>query len=377
MTELSRKTLEAWIVNNRIEQASYQELIQFFRQDEELKNRLPDRCAQIDPRTGAYILYSRSRRHRPYDYPPAPENETPAPASCPICSGKLTNVWDVAELSDGHTFINANLYPGVFPFACAEWPHIHGEAGFAREALAAFGTHFVQWHSTRHDKDIHNMQVGDVYVNLERMAALEKFLLTQSSPMPVAHQVAGTDYRGYLGIVKNYGRQVGGSLSHGHAQIMHVNIRPTRLQQDMDLLTHQRRGFSAILQERNTPELTIRSYGHGTVSLLTPFCIKRPLEAVICCHDTSRDYLHQLNAGERKLLAQALHDATRTLVALQPQIGRDIAYNLVFHVGPIGGLYLELLPYQQEVGGYENLGIYFSHITPDESTQLYRGAIDS
>jgi galactose-1-phosphate uridylyltransferase len=378
MTELTRKVLEAHLVNSNLEQVSYQEVIQFFHQDEELKKHAPDRYAEMDPRTGVYILYSKARRHRPHDYPVLQEKSTPTQTVCPICAGKLTSVWDIAELSEGYTFINENLFPGIFPFTTEGWPLISSAAPeCCRQRMPALGTHFLQWHSTLHDKDINNMQVSDIFINLERLAVLEKFLLTQASPMPVSHTCDGIEYHGYVGVVKNYGREVGGSLRHGHMQILHVNIQPKRLQQDMALLTCCGKGFSAILQERNTPELTIRAYGHGTMLFLTPFCMKRPLEGIICCQDTAKNYLHQLTSGELKLLAQALHDATRGIITMQAQQGREVAYNLVFHVGPIGGLYIEVLPYNQEVGGYESLGIYFSHLTPDESTLSYRGVMEN
>ena len=62
------------------------------------------------------------------------------------------------------------------------------------------------------------MPLEDRVIVLQRLAALENKLLEQSGQ--------------YVSIIKNYGRLVGGSLSHGHQQIGVSNILPNRIRQD-------------------------------------------------------------------------------------------------------------------------------------------------
>jgi hypothetical protein len=47
-----------------------------------------------------------------------------------------------------------------------------------------------------------------------------------------------------------------------------------------------------------------------------------------------------------------------------PAIGRETAYNITCHNGPGAGLYFEFLPYTQEFGGVEHLGIYACQADP-------------
>jgi galactose-1-phosphate uridylyltransferase len=182
-------------------------------------------------------------------------------------------------------------------------------------------------------------------------------------------------FHGYLGIIKGRGRSVGSSLTHGHLQIIHSNIMPLSISNDMRLLQHSNRGFSAILQEKTPADLKIKSYREGKVVLLTPFCIKKPLEAIIATEDTSKNYLHSLSAEEHLGIAEALHDVTAAIVKLMPTFKKEVAYLLIFHIGEIGGLYIEILPSTQEGGGYETLGICVCVCTPEQSTQMYQDVI--
>jgi hypothetical protein len=83
-------------------------------------------------------------------------------------------VIDVTDLSKGFTFINKNLFPILFPGGSFETslPDMPDSAG-----MPAHGFHFLQWTSSQHDKDWHNMPRSDRIVVLKRLAALEKKLL--------------------------------------------------------------------------------------------------------------------------------------------------------------------------------------------------------
>ena len=55
-----------------------------------------------------------------------------------------------------------------------------------------------------------------------------------------------------------------------------------------------------------------------------------------------------------------------------PERGREVAYNLVFHNGVAGGLYVEVLPWMQERGGYESLGLGLCEGTPESAAERVR-----
>lgn len=53
------------------------------------------------------------------------------------------------------------------------------------------------------------------------------------------------------------------------------------------------------------------------------------------------------------------------------KLHKELSYNLLFHIGEIGGLYIEILPYTQQMGGFEHLGAYTCLLTAQESTNQY------
>ena len=62
-----------------------------------------------DPRTADRVVFNASRAMRPLDNRIVPGSKTPPPP-CIVCHAKLTKVLDVADLSEGFTLINKNLY---------------------------------------------------------------------------------------------------------------------------------------------------------------------------------------------------------------------------------------------------------------------------
>ena len=56
--------------------------------------------------------------------------------------------------------------------------------------------------------------------------------------------------------------------------------------------------------------------------------------------------------------------------------GRVHAYNLVFHTGPIGGLYVEAIAPTQTVGGFEQAGMWINLQRPADSARALREALD-
>jgi hypothetical protein len=74
--------------------------------------------------------------------------------------------------------------------------------------------------------------------------------------------------------------------------------------------------------------------------------------------DSGKQHVHELNDAEVAAVAEGWHDAIRAIRSIMPRIGREIAYNVVTHNGPGAGLYFEFLPYTQEIGGAEHLGLF-------------------
>ncbi|WP_022941369.1 hypothetical protein [Psychromonas hadalis] len=70
----------------------------------------PDGICQIDPRNGNLIIYNSARAKRIHTTveakPITQENEF-----CPLCEGKISEIFDLVKHRDGFSFINKNIYP--------------------------------------------------------------------------------------------------------------------------------------------------------------------------------------------------------------------------------------------------------------------------
>lgn len=369
---LSLARLESLVERRDCARAPDGELARAIRSCEAIRALRPEATCAVDPRDGMPILYSMARALRPHDTRPAQARAAAREAECPVCAGKTTGILDVAPVGQGAvTFINKNLYPILYPLEGPQ-PEVAG-APAAAERPPASGAHFLQWTSNRHDADLHNIGAAHAARLIERLGALEGTLLHEQGDLPRVGGPASAcrkAHHGYVGVIKNYGHKVGGSLRHGHQQIVHTNVRPQRTDLDMRFLDREGRSVARFVLEESPAELVLAD--HGAAVLLTPWFLRRPLHSMIVVQDTRKSYLHELAPAERRAVARALVAAARAVCAIMPRLGRDPTYNLVVHNGPIGGLYLELLPWTQEIGGYEQLGLYICQGTPEHSHQLLR-----
>ena len=186
------------------------------------------------------------------------------------------------------------------------------------------GYHFLQWTSSYHEKDWHNMPLDDRVIVMQRLAALEKKML------------AAPDV--YVSIIKNYGQLVGGSLAHGHQQITVSNIMPNRIYQNKKFQEEQAETFSTYMLRENPHSLVIKDYGPAI--LVTPYFMRRPYDMCLFLKDTSKPYLHSLNNYEVAAVADGWRDAIRIILEVMPRIGKEAAYNVITHNGPRGRVIL-------------------------------------
>lgn len=375
--ELSNEDIQKITQTANIDEISFEEIREFFLEEETIAKFKPDGVCQIDPRSGERILFNTSRARRPHDNDVVEHKLPEENRRCVICEGKTTGVVDVAELSEGFTFINKNLFPILYPF---DTTHFGSKPAFddwqtLPKDAPAHGYHFLQWTSSQHDKDWRNMPLEDRMVVMRRLGALEEFLLSKSGDYMLTNLKFGDkhEYSGFVGIIKNHGRLVGGSLEHSHQQISLSNIMPQsfynnwRFSQDRGLF------FSQFMLEENPAELTIKDYGEAV--LLTPYFMRRPFDMMLIVKDTEKKYIHQLDESEVRAVSEGWHDAIRAIHKIMPQIGREVAYNVVTHNGPGAGLYFEFKPYTQETGGFEHLGLFVCQANPKNTVEVIQDTL--
>ena len=336
--ELPRSSLAALLQASDIGDLSPAELIELFRQEPGINSFLPDGAFTTDPRNGDHILFNAARANRPQDNRPAGARQPLEEKPCIICQGQTTGVVDMAELSQGFTFINKNLFPALFP------SERQRESDNRPDARKVSGLHFLQWTSSLHDKDWHNMPAADRVTVMERLAALERKLIHESAGLLALPEApaAGTQEAGSVLITKNYGRLVGGSLIHGHQQIVLSSVMPRRFADNQRFERSQGETFSSYIQRANPRDLTISDYGAAV--LLVPYFMRRPYDMLLLLKNDSRRYLHQMNSAEISAVADGWRDAIRAIRAIMPAIGRETAYNILTHTGPGAGLLLRPSP---------------------------------
>jgi glycosyltransferase involved in cell wall biosynthesis/galactose-1-phosphate uridylyltransferase len=376
--QLSRTKLSEILEVENIEQLSFARLIELFQAEEQLSKFKPDGICQIDPRNGERIIYNSARARRPHDNRPedvAPVDTSTQEKECAVCQGRTTGVVDLVDLGEGFTFINKNLFPALYPMGLRVTESRDGSAEHppSPEGIHTDGFHFLQWTSSLHDKDWHNMPLADRVVVMKRLAALEKKLLTDSSATAMPATQIWDDQAGRFGfvsIIKNYGHLVGGSLAHGHQQIGFSNVMPRRTWDNWRFKQQQGEPFAAYMLRENPAELLIRDYGPAVLSV--PYFMRRPFDMMLFLKDVRKGYLHELTEAEITAVAEGWHDAIRVMLWLMPQIGRETAYNVITNNGPGAGLYFEFLPYTQETGGFEHLGLVVCQGNPHNSATQIR-----
>ncbi len=372
---ITRASLDRLLESADIDAVSVPRLFELFLEDETLARAAPDGACRIDPRDQTVVIYNSKRAKRPHDNRPStqsPANGGPKP--CPICSGDTTGVVDLAPLSTGYTFINKNRFPCVYPVvraetAAAAGPIVPTEPVRARRSQ---GLHFLQWSSSLHENDWHTMPSADLDIVLQRLACLERKLLLESEGcMPATGEWhRGRDTHGFVSIIKNFGAPVGGSLTHGHQQIAFSNTLPTHTFNNWRFLQDQGQPFAQHLLDHTPEELIVSDLGE--VVWLVPYCMKRPYYSTLVLKDVQKQFLFEMTPSETTAMARGISRATRALAATMNGLGRELVYNALVHNGPGAGLHIELLPFIQETGGYEQLGLWVCQQDPSQAASTLR-----
>jgi len=376
--QLRLEAIEALISARNIDDLSVREIMDDILDDEQMAAFLPDSLCQIDPRTGDVVVYNSSRATRLHTTGAAPAVDS-RDDQCPICAAKSTGIIDLHPLSEGFTFINKNLYPILHPVETlpddAQGAPLYPDP--LHHGRSSYGMHLLQWTSSIHDRDWHNMPLADCLICFDRLAALEHKLLTDSEGfMPASDRVlqklphrtevdmpSGPKTFGYVSIIKNFGHAAGASLSHGHQQIGFSNIMPQRYFNNFSFMQRNGQTFSEYMLRENPQRLLVRDFDHAV--LIVPYFMKRPYNMLVLVKDHRKQYIHQLSSDERRDMVQAMVAAIQAIMTIMPQMGKAPAYNINVNNGPGAGVYLELLANTQLTGGFEHIGLWVCQANPN------------
>ncbi len=191
--QLTREQLNQILQTGNIEDLSLDDLTRLVLTEPGITNFAPDGICQVDPRNGERIIYNTARARRPHDNRPTESTGDALTKPCVICRGETTGIIDVADLGTGFTFINKNLFPVLFP---EREYHPNLSQNPATEepgpnGIPTYGFHFLQWTSSLHDKDWHNLPQADRVIVMNRLAALEKTLLAGGAGKKASKPLVG------------------------------------------------------------------------------------------------------------------------------------------------------------------------------------------
>ncbi|MBD1389948.1 hypothetical protein IC617_10960 [Neiella sp. HB171785] len=327
---------------------------------------IPESHYQIDPRDGTISVFSAARAKRIHTTAAEPAAQSDDQSDCPICQGQLTTVCHIQPLSEGASFITDNLYPVVTPHGLN--PEAHTEFGtqsFIRGGHI-FGGHFLQWTSSDHHADWHNMAIDDLVLTVDQLAKFSLKVLTEADAMP---KTAGCQQgsRGYFSIFKNYGAKAGASLTHGHQQLVFSNIMSRSSFNNWRFYGRHMETFADYMLRENPTSLELLDLGE--VVLLIPYFMHRPYTMMAFVKDTACSHLHHLTPLQTRQLTEAMQLAIKSIRAELAADGKPIAFNVTLHTGPGCGLYVEILPRADTMGGLELQGCWVCQALPTDCHQ--------
>jgi hypothetical protein len=112
----------------------------------------------------------------------------------------------------------------------------------------------------------------------------------------------------------------------------------------------------------NPAALLVKDYGPAV--LMVPYFMRRPYNCLLVLKDHRKQFLFECSDEELGSLAEAWGEVTGAIMACMPAMGKPTAYNVTVSNGPGAGIYCEFLPYTQETGGFEHLGLWVCQDSP-------------
>ncbi|MHC4845420.1 MAG: hypothetical protein ACYTCU_04570 [Planctomycetota bacterium] len=297
----------------------------------------PDALLGNDPRGPLPIAYSESRALRM------------GVTGCVVCDSQTCPAADIAELpGDDLAWFTPNLYPITYPF---------------EDGAPLRGVHLVHWSSLRHEGGLIGADAATAAALLRHLAAAEEFLLHHADE---TYPDSGEGHRGHVGVIKNRGRGVGGSVEHDHQQILLSSAPFPEPAQ-----TH---GLPAALRADADEARTVDDID-GLATTLVPSFMRRPLGAFVVPAGEDAGWLHHMRPETLDACAFAIARLTLAVSVAMATTGGEPAWNLVCHTGPGCGPLFEMRAFTQPLGGYEHLGLYLCEERPETTAGRLREAL--
>lgn len=316
-----------------------------------------------DPISGRWVIVDTDHPSHPADFEYEPHSFKGG--ACPFCMGNesLTPPEVDAIRAINSAKDTAGWKVRVVP---NKFPALKNEGNIDRRGIGIYdmsngiGDHEVLIESPYHDKDIHQLEIGEVVDFLtmykQRTLALEKDARFK-----------------YILIFKNFGLSAGASLEHPHTQLVALPMIPKNVREELtgaaNYFEYRERCIfcDIIRQEQKEKERII--YENDLFLSFCPFVSRFAFETWIIPKN-HRSSFSEIFIDEISQLAKALTQTLSLLKIVFP----DVSYNFIIHTSPINGdsfpegyhWHLELMPKLTRVAGFEWGSGFYSVCTPPE-----------
>ena len=351
LSEENIKSLLATTQYPDIDPTTWEGAAKIIRQNQQIKRNKPQ-VTKYDKLDEEYITYCNSRAERPHT------NGTKNKVNdCPICKGDTTPIL-MKKDSYPTPFINLNL----FPFAHPDGIPIEVQ-GVIRDRMV--GANFLLWPTSDH-KEIHQLTNEENAASFSLLADFEKTLGNT-----IKHNEK--NYKGYFQVMKNTGKEAGGSLEHGHYQIAFINKIPPLIKKDRSFLEKEKISVAEYLNQyaQQNSSHVIKEYDN--VQIITSPYAKKPLDITILPKKPGLEKLKDADGKTLEELSNATADVARALYSIMPAYNKPYAHNMIFHTGEdIGTLYIQFLLPTQTRAGFEECGVSVCQLDTESAAKIYK-----
>jgi len=324
--------------------------------------------------TREWVIIAKGRGTRPSDFVGEGESERlpEHDDNCPFCTGnEAMTPPEVFAVRDGGPPNSAGWSVRVIPNKFAALHRTGSERvrhTGVHSARDGFGAHEVVIESPVHNKDLWEMDVGQIESVIE--AYRQRYLAFESGE-PLRHVL----------IFRNHGPKAGTSLAHPHSQLIAAPVLPHQLQVELQGAAAYweylgKCAFCALVEnEKEAGERTVLETDHFLV--VTAYAGRYPFETWVLPKRHAIQFA-AMSEAETEDLARVLRELLGKLAGC---LNRP-SYNFAIHTVPPAEhnvrayhWHMEIFPRITTLGGFE-LGsdIYINVVAPEDAARYLREA---
>ena len=326
-----------------------------------------------EPFTQRWVIFPTDRRKRPSDFVREPVDIPASDPECPFCEGhealtphELHAHRPNASMPNGPGW-QFRIVPNAMPLLRVEGGlDRHGDGVFDR--MHGIGAHEVVIETPHHGQGLADLSED----------AIDRILHAIRDRMI---DLARDQRFRYISVFENHGINAGARTLHAHAQIIALPVVPKDVWDEVDgarahYQAKERCLFCDILhQEAHAAQRVVGE--NADVVAISPYASRCPFETWIL--PRRHEARFERSSGQEFL---SLARQIKEVLGLMNKALERPAYNLVVHTAPIGEAldasyhwHVEILPRLTRATGFDwATGVHVNPVTPEEATQVLRGA---